>query len=370
MGRKALASMVALLLLTAGLARADDYEVADREAAPAGVNLHGKVYMGFLDLLESYLDSPGPAATTDAYLPTYFVFGQNANILYGALVVPSEPESSSPPVVYTEIILRQYDIIQGQVDGSEISFNLDESEDFGLEGLLYGTVNGGGSSIDIYVKVPFLGDIELGTIYLCNQSDYLSGQYLGSGQMIGAPPPAANNVMVGVLVEGTSFAFTAFLFDPAEPTKPYTLSGEADFNPNTGALTFDGNAARGEPDVTGTIADGVVTLNFDFPDSAEATATLYFFYDKKGKKPKLKKPKPKAIKASQVTRVRVKGRFLLMGSLVSVSPAGPRITRYSYAPKYVDVWLDVPAGTTGQFTITLTGPNGKTATAKKKVKIK
>ena len=368
MGRKALASMVALLLLPAGFVWADDYKTADREASPAGVNLHGKAYMGFLDLTP--LDSPGPAATTDAYLPTYFVFGQNANILYGALVVPSEPESSSPPVVYTEIILRQYDVIQGQVDGSEISFNLDKSADLGLDGPFYGTVKGGGSSIDINIQVPFLGKIGLGTIYLCNQSDYLSGQYLGSGQIIGAPPPAANNVMIGVLVEGTEITFTAFLFDPAEPTKPYTVTGEAQYNPNTGALTFDGNAARDEPDVTGTIADGVVSLHIDFTDGTEATATLYFFYDKKCKKPKLKKPRPKAIKAGQVTRVRIKGRFLLMGSLVSVSPAGPCITRYSYAPKYTDVWLDVPAGTTGQFTITLTGPNGKTATAKKKVKIK
>ena len=335
--------------------------------------------MAFIDMSDNVIAPPPPVGTTDAFMPTYIVFGQYGKVLYGNLVIPSEAlDTEAPPEDGTDITLMSYSIIQGEVDGTSISFSLDEMEELGLQGPIYGDVLQGGDMIEFYVKLPFIGRIDLGDGYLCNQDDHISGQYLGKGAITAAPPAVANNVMIGMLFQDTKVTFTAFLYDPEVPDEPETYTGEADFNPQTGELLFDGNAARGEPDVTGTLADGVFDLHFSFVNGLEATAQIHFFGDFKKKKMKAKIPKPKIVKKGKVTKVRIKHRYALHGSFVKVDPqqsGAPAldtlaITRYDYEAKYFDVWLDVPQGASGKWTITIVGPDGKTAKAKKPVKVK
>ena len=379
MSRKAPTPLIFLLviLLTAALAIAKDGR--ERKAEPTAVDLHGKTYMAFIDMSDNVITPPPPVGTTDAFMPTYIVFGQYGQVLYGNLVIPSEAiETDAPPADGTDITLECYSIIQGEVNGGTISFSLDQMEELGLQGPIYGDVLLGGEKIEFYVKLPFIGRIDLGDGYLCNQNDHFSGQYLGKGAMTAAPPEVANNVMTGMLFQGTKVTFTIFLYDPEVPDEPETFTGEAQFTPATGALLFDGNAARGEPDVTGTLANGILDLHFSFVDGSQATAQLHFFGDFKKKKMKAKLPKPKTVKNGQVTKVRIKHRYALNGSFVKVDPlesGAPAldtvgITRYDYQAKYIDVWLDVPQGASGKWTITFIGPDGKTVKAKKPVTVK
>jgi hypothetical protein len=373
MSKKAFVSALTFCVLFCSYAVPQERAVGKEKAQPPGYSLHGKTYMGFMDLSDNPLLAGKPAATTDAFLPVYFVFGQYDDKIYGALVIPSEEAGSAPPAQATNIILEQHSIIEGEMDGGEISFRLDDMEEMELDVPIVGKILEAGNKISLSATVPILGKIPLVDIFICNEDQYLSGQYLGTAQWATPSAPALNNFMIGVLVQGTKFSFTAFVYDPENPNERYTLTGEGVCNPNNYTFSFDGNAANEEPDVEGKIQNGVITLTMDFGDDYAATATLNFFGDTKHKKPKLKPPKPKNVTAGKVTKVRVKHRNALMGSLVEVaapSAAPPNgaigITRYDYSSTYFDIWLDVPAGASkGKYYINLTGPDGKTATSKK-----
>ena len=364
--------LVALLAIFFTSAGADEEKVK-----PAGFNLHGKTYFGFINL-DSELGTPAfPSANTDALLPTYIVWGQSGTTLYGALVIPSE-DPNVPPGSPTNIILKHYGIVEGKVDGNKIEFNMSD-EELRIEGAkAAGDILDGGKKINVYVDFPFF-PFEIGDIFLCNEDKRLSGFYLGPMTAKSVSPSAkVNNMGVGILIEGTKMTFTLYAYFLDKPNEPYVFSGVATFKPGNNTFTFDGNPAQGEPDANGSIKDNKMKINATFPGGSKASATLYFFEDKKNKKPVFRIPKPKKIKAGQETKVRIKHKNGLKGSLVTVAPSGGvsasgagdvKITRYEYIGKFMDVWFDVAAGAGGTWYATLVRPDGKEARAKKPVKI-
>ena len=157
MSRRALIITALIVSLLAALAVSQEARRSRRIPSPTGVNLHGKAYMGFVDLSDKPKLAPRIAATTDAFLPTYIVFGQTDNVLYGAIVIPSENEENSAPAEATDIILAEYAIIEGNVNGNNITFSVDEIEDLDLDGPVSGTVQDGGNKIGLYINYPILG---------------------------------------------------------------------------------------------------------------------------------------------------------------------------------------------------------------------
>lgn len=366
-----------LVALLWSFAIADESESADKNPTPPAIDLHGKAYMGFIDLSDDAYVSVSPAGTEEAFLPVYFIWGQSGNVLYGGVVVPDETKKSSP----TDITLRQYSIVQGKVESSTtISFTLDEIEDLGLYGTVKGDVQKNGKKINLYMQIPILGKVEIGDIFICNEKKKVSGQYLGTGDIVGPAASKANNAMIGLLIEKKKMSFTAFLYDPAKPKQPYTWTDQAKYNPKKGKFTYDGDESEGIPDVTGTISKGSLSMKMDLVNGSTAEGKLYFFSDRKAKKSKLKKLTPTEIPADETTKVRIKHVNVLIGSLVcleknsgvsaSAESEEVKIIRYDYFSKYIDVWLDASDKAKGKYDISLVGPDGKTASASKTVSVK
>lgn len=370
--RKQIILMVAFIFIYTAV-QAQTIKRIDRQVKPVSFDLHGTAYIGFVDLSNEAFAPALAAAATDGFLPVYFIWGQNGDVLYGVLVIPSEKKSVYPP----DIVLTQYSVYNGNITGNTIKFRLEGEEDLDIEGPISGDILESGNKISLYMQIPILGRFDIGDIYRCNQTNKFSGQYLGSGHLLGGSAAATNNVMVGILIQGYQMNFTAYMYDPDYPDEPYTFTGTASFNPVNGAFQFSGNPAFEEPDISGTIANGVMNMSISLVDGSSATATAYFFGQEVPKKAKLKKPKPASIEAGKQTKIRIKHRYGMIGSLISVANAnggapstdGIVIRKYSMGSKLFEIWLDVPKNTNGSFSVIMDSPNGKTAKSKRTFEI-
>jgi hypothetical protein len=357
-GTKLLATAVALLLLAAAPISA---QKSDRPVA--GIDLHGKVYMGIIPVSEQ-----GPDPDGESRLPFYFAFGQEGNKLYGCVVQADKESLAAPSAQAVDLTLTQWTLKNGVVNGNQFTCDLYDEQGKNREAKLKGVIQGAGEQINLFMTYSIF---EIGPFYIyrCNVTDKYSGIYVGYGDYVSAPSATniPNNILIGFLArqDGTA-AFAGLFYNPHNPAQRENGWGETDdFNPETGAFHYEESGAV----VDGYIGGGVMDLQMTAPGGHKAEGTLYLF-ETQHKKPKLQKPKPAKLPKGKMTTVKIKHVNVLRGTFISDNNPGVVISSYRYSPTYLYVDLDVAANASGKLRLTLTAPDGSKYAVKKLLTIK